>query len=205
MQVFVLERVIPPLVITFKLAVNSVSSNHIFALFLFLFNSHYLKKVSIDPVQNDLSIKVRKYPWTWSMTGDTWNGPKWGSMDPWSMSCPLDPKQSQDRVLKFKLSHRSFACWQADLCKFRGNFCGGSAIQRVHEWRPPKFSPQFKQVAWASTRRLIAHLIAYTCKPYKRYGGVLLRFWPFNAYAHLSTFSLIVIPLMFLYVVQLFF
>ena len=44
MQVFVLERVIPPLVITFKLAVNSVSSNHIFALFLFLFNSHYLKK-----------------------------------------------------------------------------------------------------------------------------------------------------------------
>ena len=44
MQVFVLERVIPPLVITFKLAVDSVSSNHIFALFLFLFNSHYLKK-----------------------------------------------------------------------------------------------------------------------------------------------------------------
>ena len=80
MQVFVLERVIPPLVITFKLAVNSVSSNHIFALFLFLFNSHYLKKVSIDPVQN-LSIKVRKYPWTWSMTGDPWNGPKWGSME----------------------------------------------------------------------------------------------------------------------------
>ena len=44
MQVFVLDRVIPPLVITFKLAVNSVSSNHIFALFLFLFNSHYFKK-----------------------------------------------------------------------------------------------------------------------------------------------------------------
>ena len=44
MQVFVLERVIPPLVITSKLAVDSVSSNHIFALFLFLFNSHYLKK-----------------------------------------------------------------------------------------------------------------------------------------------------------------
>ena len=86
-------------------------------------------------------------------------------MDHWSMSCPLDPKQSQDRILKFKLSHRLFACWQADLCKFRGNFCGGSAIQRVHEWRPPKFSPQFKQVAWASTRRLIAHLIAYHVNP----------------------------------------
>ena len=140
MQVFVLERVIPPLVITFKLAVNSVSSNHIFALFLFLFNSHYLKKVSIDPVQN-LSIKVRKYPWTWSMTGDPWNGPKWGSMDPWSMFCPLAPKQSQDRVFKFKLSHRSFAYWQTDLCEFGENFGGGSAIERVHEWRPAKNFP----------------------------------------------------------------
>ena len=106
MQVFVLERVIPPLVITFKLAVDSVSSNHIFALFLFLFNSHYLKKVSMDPVQN-LSIKIKKYPWTWSMTGDPWNGPKSGSMDPWSMFCPLDPKQSQDRVsnLSFPIAH----------------------------------------------------------------------------------------------------
>ena len=45
MQVFVLERVIPPLLITFKVAVDSVSSNHIFVLFLFFFfNSHYLKK-----------------------------------------------------------------------------------------------------------------------------------------------------------------
>ena len=29
---------------------------------------------------------------------------------------------------------------------------------------------QFTQVAWASARRLIAHLIAYTYKVYKRYG-----------------------------------
>ena len=42
-------------------------------------------------------------------------------------------------------------------------------------------------------------------KVYKRYGGVMLRFCPFNAYAHPSTSSLIVIPLMFLYVVQLLF
>ena len=79
------------------------------------------------------------------------------------MFCPLDPKQSQDRVFKFKLSHRSFACWQAvsDLCEFGGHFCGGPAIQRVHEWRPPKFSPQFTQVAWASAGRLITHLIPY--------------------------------------------
>ena len=60
----------------------------------------------MDPVQN-LSIKIKKYPWTWSMTGDPWNGPKWGSMDPWSMFCPLDPKQSQDRVsnLRFPIAH----------------------------------------------------------------------------------------------------
>ena len=136
MQVFVLERVIPPLVITFKLAVDSVSSNHIFALFLFLFNSHYLKKCPWTRSKPFYNKRV-----SMDLVHDR------GSMDPWSMLFPLDPKQSQDRVLKFKLSHRSFACWQADLCKFRGKFCGGSAIQRVHEWRPPKFSPQFKQVA----------------------------------------------------------
>ena len=51
----------------------------IFPLFLFLFISHYLKK---------------RCPWTPSMTGDAWTwsmkvvygpGPKWGSMDPWSI------------------------------------------------------------------------------------------------------------------------
>ena len=64
MQVFVLERVIPPLVITFKLAVDSVSSNHIFVLFLFFFQfSLFQKSVSMDPVQN-LKNKIKKYPWT---------------------------------------------------------------------------------------------------------------------------------------------
>ena len=42
---------------------------------------------------------------------------------------------------KFKLSHRSFAYWQTDLCEFGENFGGGSAIQRVHEWRPAKNFP----------------------------------------------------------------
>ena len=105
MQVFVLERVIPPLVITFKLAVNSVSSNHIFALFLFLFNSHYLKRVSMDPDQNPSIIK--EYPWTSSMTAHG-TGPKWVSMDPWSMFCPL---QSNYRIefsnLSFPIAHLS--------------------------------------------------------------------------------------------------
>ena len=41
MQVFVLERVIPPLVITFKLERSTASRQIIFP---FLFNSHYLKK-----------------------------------------------------------------------------------------------------------------------------------------------------------------
>ena len=145
MQVFVLERVIPTLMITFKsLAVNSVSSNHIFALFLFLFNSHYLKKVSMDPVQN-LSIKIKKYPWTWSMTGDPLNGPKWGSMDSLVHVLSFGSKAITGSSFKFELSHRSFACWQADLCEFGRNFGGGSAIQRVYEWRPPKFSPSLSK------------------------------------------------------------
>ena len=69
------------MVITFKLAVDSVSSNHIFALFLFLFNFHYLrksvhgpgpkrfyknKKVSMDLVHDRGSMEpVRSGgPWT---------------------------------------------------------------------------------------------------------------------------------------------
>ena len=173
MQVFVLERVIPPLVITFKLAVNSVSSNHIFALFLFLFDSHYLKKVSIDPVQN-LSIKVRKYPWTWSMTGDPWNGPKWGSMDPWSMFCPLDPKQSQNRVFKFKLSHCSFAFWQADLCELGEIFVADPPSSGFMNGGRQNFPPILTSDMSISSQTNRSSDRLY--QVYKRYGGVLLRF-----------------------------
>ena len=85
MRVFVLERIIPPLVITFELAykqscdyhdickqsvghvsttkyVDSFLSNLIFALFLFLFISHYLQSVhghSPKPFYNK-----KKCPWT---------------------------------------------------------------------------------------------------------------------------------------------
>ena len=104
------------------------------------------KKVSIDLVHD---------------RGVHGTGPKWGSMDPWSMFCPLDPKRSQDRVFKFKLSHRSFACWQADLCEFRGNFWWRIRHPAGSWMAIAKISPQFTQVAWASVRRLIAHLIAY--------------------------------------------
>ena len=124
MQVSVLERVIPPLVITFKLAVDSVSSNHIFALFLFLFNSHYLKKSVHGPGPKPF-YKNKKV--SMDLVHDR------GSMEPVQSGgsrfvLSLDPKQSQDLVFKFKLSHRSFDCWQADLCEFGENFCGGSAI-----------------------------------------------------------------------------
>ena len=84
----------------------------------------------------DTSALYYMRAWHRLMTGCPWNRSKVGSM-----FSPLDPKQSQDWVFKFKLSHRSFACWQADLC-----------------------------VPWFSARRLIAHLIAYTYKVYKRYG-----------------------------------
>ena len=91
MQVFVLERVIPPLVITFKLAVDSVSSNHIFVLFLvfFFLNSHYLKKSVHGPGPKPF-YKNKKV--SMDLVHDR------GSMEPvqsrGSMFCPLDPKQS---------------------------------------------------------------------------------------------------------------
>ena len=92
-------------------------------------------------------------------------GPKWGSI-----FCPLAPKQSHDRVFKFKLSHPSFACWQADLWEFGGNFLWRIRHPAGSWMAAAKPFSQFTQVAWASARRLIAHLIAYTYKVYKRYG-----------------------------------
>ena len=50
-------------------------------------------------------IIKKNCPWTWSMTGGPWTrsmkvvhgpGPKWGSMDPWSMFCP-HPLQAVSR------------------------------------------------------------------------------------------------------------
>ena len=64
MQVFVLERLIPPLVITFT--GRSPASRQIIFLHYFCFCS-----ILMDPVQN-LSIKMKTYPWTWSMTGGPW-------------------------------------------------------------------------------------------------------------------------------------
>ena len=124
MQVFVLERVIPPLVITFKLERSTASRQIIFP---FLFNSHYLKKSVHGPGPKPF-YKNKKVSMDLSMTGGPWNRSKVGVHGVLvHVFFHLDPKQSQDRVFKFKLSHRSFSCWQADLCEFGGKFCGGSA------------------------------------------------------------------------------
>ena len=52
----------------------------------------------MDTVKN-LSIKIKKYPWTRSMTRSMkvvhGPGPKWVSMDPWSMFCPHPVKISK--------------------------------------------------------------------------------------------------------------
>ena len=97
---------------------------------------------------------------------------------------------------KFKLSHRSFAYWQNDLCEFGENFGGGSAIERVHEWRPAKnFPPNSHkwhepQLAGESLIWSLRHVKSINAMGEWCYGLI----WPFNP----STFSLIVIPLMFL-------
>ena len=156
----------------------------------------------MDPVQN-LSIKIKciHEPGPWQ--GVHGIGPKWGSMDPWSMFCPLDPKQSQNRVFKFKLSHCSFAFWQSDLCELGEIFVADPPSSGFMNGGRQNFPPILTSGMSLSSQANRSSDRLY--QVYKRYGGVLLRFWPFNAYAHPSTFSLIVIPLMFLYVVQLLF
>ena len=160
MQVFVLERVIPPLVITFKLAVNSVSSNHIFALFLFLFNSHYLKKSVHGPGPKPFYKNKKVFT---DLVYDR------GSMESVQSGGPWTPGPCF--VLWIQSNHRiEFQIWAFPslICLLAG------WLVRIREkfwWRlrdpaglwmaTAKIFPQFKQVAWASARRLIAHLIAY--------------------------------------------
>ena len=98
----------------------------------------------MDPVQN-LSIKIKKYSWTCSMTGGPWNRSKVGVHGPLVHVLSFGSKAITGSSFKFKLSHRSFAYWQTDLCEFGENFGGRSAIQRVHEWRPAKNFPPNSQ------------------------------------------------------------
>ena len=57
----------------------------------------------MDPVQN-LSIKIKKYPWTWSMTRAPWNRSKVGIHGPLVHVLSFG---SQDRVsnLNFSIAH----------------------------------------------------------------------------------------------------
>ena len=106
MRVFVLERVIPLLVIHMcKQSVHHVSRTKylwsivsigrqcpvksILGIFLFL--------IVHGPGAKPSYKNKKNCPWAWSMTGGPWTrsmkvvhgpGPKWGSMDPWSMFCP---------------------------------------------------------------------------------------------------------------------
>ena len=104
MQVFLLKRLIPLLVITFKLAVDSVSSNNIFALFLFLFIYHYLKNSVHGPCPKPFYKNKKSIhgPGPWQGLHRT--GPKWASMDPWSMFCPLDHRIEFSN-LNFPITH----------------------------------------------------------------------------------------------------
>ena len=122
MHVFVLKRLIPPLVITFKLAVDSVSSNNIFALFLFLFNSHYLKKSVHGPGPKPF-YKNKKV--SMDLVHDR------GSMEPVQSGGPWTPGpcfvrwiQSNHRIefsnLSFPIAH--LPAGRLTLCEFGGTF-----------------------------------------------------------------------------------
>ena len=131
----------------------------------------------MDPVQN-LSIKTKEYPWTWSMTGDPWNRSKVGVQGLLVHVLSFGSKAITRLSFQIK-AFPSLICLltdlQADLCEFGGNFCGGSAIERVHEWRPPKFP--LIHTSGMSLSSQANHSSDRLYKVYnKRHGGVLLRF-----------------------------
>ena len=98
----------------------------------------------MDPVQN-LSIKIKKYSWTWSMTGGPWNRSKVGVHGP----------------LVHLLSFGSKAITESSFQPSSGKFLWRIRHPAGSWMVAAKIFPQFSQVAWASARRLIAHLIAY--------------------------------------------
>ena len=141
---------------TFKLAVDSVSSNHIFALFLFLFNSHYSKKSVHRPgpkpfYNKRVSMDLVHYR---------------GSMEPVQSGHPWTPGscfvlwiQSNHRIeftnLSFPIAHAAGRLTCANSGEILAADPAGSWMAAAN------ILPQFTQVAWASARRLIAYLIAY--------------------------------------------
>ena len=83
----------PPTPLKFLLYVSTINHNWSIDLCLLFFSSSFCN-ISVFV---HFSLFKKKCPWTWSMTGAPWTrsmkvvhgpGPKWGSMDPWSMFCP---------------------------------------------------------------------------------------------------------------------
>ena len=155
----------------------------------------------MDPVQN-LSIKTKEYPWTWSMTGDPWNRSKVGVQGLLVHVLSFGSKAITRLSFQIK-AFPSLICLLAGwLVRIRRKFLW-RIRHRAGSWMATaKIFPQFTQVAWASARRLITHLIAYI----KSINAIEECCYGFDlVYAYPSTLSLIMIPLMFLYVVQLLF
>ena len=155
----------------------------------------------MDPVQN-LSIKTKEYPWTWSMKGGPWNRSKVGVQGLLVHVLSFGSKAITRLSFQIK-AFPSLICLLAGwLVRIRGKFLWRIRHPAGSWMAAAKIFPLFTQVAWASARRLITHLIAYI----KSINAMEECCYGFDlVYAYPSTLSLIMIPLMFLYVVQLLF
>ena len=151
----------------------------------------------MDPVQN-LSIKIKKYPWNRSEVGV--HGVLVHVLSFGSKFKAITGSSFQ--IWAFPSLICLLAGW---LVRIRGKFLWRIRHPAGSWMAAAKIFPPIQTSGMSLNSQANRSSDRLSCKPYKRYGGVPLRFWPFNAYAHLSTFSLIVIPLMFLYVVQLLF
>ena len=118
-----------------------------------------------------MRTRSKTFPWQ----GVHGTGPKWGPMDPWSMFCPLDPKQSQD--LSFPIAHLPagrLTCANSGEILVADSPSSGFMNGGRQNFPPIHTSAMsLSSQANRSSDRLY--------KVYKRYGGVLLQFWPFNA------------------------
>ena len=130
----------------------------------------------MDPVQN-LSIKTKEYPWTWSMTGGPWNRSKVGVQGLLVHVLSFGSKA----ITRLSFQIKAFPSL---ICLLAGWFV---RIRRKFLWRirhragswmaaAENFPPiHTSGMSLSSQANHSSHRLY---KVYKRHGGVLLRFWP---------------------------
>ena len=105
-------------------------------------------------------LKIRKYPWTWFMTGGSWNRSEVGVHGPLVHVLSFGSKAITGSSFQIWVFSSLICLLPGWLVRIRGKFLWRIRHPAGSWMAAAKIFLQFRQVAWASDRRLITHLIA---------------------------------------------